>query len=604
MALSVIVSHPWCKIKPENKECLWAYIDHRQSTYSQLKKIFHKNRPYIEGVDLDREVKRILNGFIEWADSQNSLTDKIDWLISPFSRNPFANNIFLHITWLNIYRNREISESIYFVTENSGFVDAIKILSINKNIKIKVNGVLYYHLFDFLLIMKSYKELVGNLYSVITGYLFQLIYTENNLGRLSSIKNLIGAHLYSSEIVKGSFFYNDNTYSKIFDWLNEKKASFAAYVFPVNFSLIDFYKFYKSIEKSKFPIFTYAMFINLRLILSALIICIRYTKKKQKSYTYDGINITKMIHMELMRSSMRGLFPIINYYASTNLDHNNQSLLWYVDWFENQPTSRACTLGFSSKKIKVAGLRQYVIAENYSSLYLTKRQITAGAAPDYCWTGGSRTQEILSNFEARIKYARVPMIRYEYLNDYKSQDRSMNFAQDLLVLLPHSRESAHNLLEVVFSLPKSNFDSFRKIKIRAHIDFDEKYIRKFLAKINKTITFYDDRLVFSRSPIIEDFKDARIVISSDSGSAIEAVCCGIPVVNLAKCFGINYNHFDDRDSLMHTTAYSPEELSDKLLLWAKDNEKTRYTIKAELINKYFGALGSADMGGFELLLKN
>src|SRR5262249_10251826 len=99
--MDLTVVHPDCIEQCRRMSGKWIYADENLTVYQRIESTLGSSLgPLIGPADFQAAVARLRKNFVAWVDE--NLTSKAveQWILTPLYKNPFSNNLFLHISWL------------------------------------------------------------------------------------------------------------------------------------------------------------------------------------------------------------------------------------------------------------------------------------------------------------------------------------------------------------------------------------------------------------------------------------------------------------------------------------------------------------------------
>ena len=210
-----------------------------------------------------------------------------------------------------------------------------------------------------------------------------------------------------------------------------------------------------------------------------------------------------------------------------------------ISWHENQLQDKAMCKAVHEnfKGCKIVGNHGYIHFLEILNLYPLNSEAKSNFVPDTIIAPGDITNKEISNYLSYVPVYTGAPLRYGYLYDISQNlsDLSSHY-MDVLLLLPYWEDSAIEL--ICRSYPVLS-------KIYPHI-----YVRSHpassLDNIISNLPEYIDktRLIFRNDCSLNDLlKKKYIVISSSSGSILEAAANKLPAVTLANLNTITFNLF-------------------------------------------------------------
>lgn len=256
----------------------------------------------------------------------------------------------------------------------------------------------------------------------------------------------------------------------------------------------------------------------------------------------------------------------------------------FLIWYENQPLDKALQIGvcLSDQKSQVVAVRQYFPAENVLSFFSSTGEVRHGVSPKTNWVCGKRTAELFARHDSEGIYLPVPALRYAHLFP---QFVATEVSSNLVVFLTSSLEESLSILECVFANVDQAMHHFSAIRVKSH-----------QALKDDIAVLAHRRWPSVRAPVIWEqaassklLPDAALVLTAGSSVAVEALCCGIPVVLVGRTSGLDVNPLEDIDNADWRIVYFSEEFAALLENWLPHLPpiQARQARGQEIRNTYF-----------------
>ncbi|GEM_PF-2308730 len=189
--------------------------------------------------------------------------------------------------------------------------------------------------------------------------------------------------------------------------------------------------------------------------------------------------------------------------------------LTVVSWWENRAGDKMFLRGLRSTgaPVTVIGAQLYVFPDNYLGAYLTEAETTHRIAPDRLLVNGPYYLPA----EGLIPASVGPSLRYAKI--FRIPLEPASTGKGILVLLGYNTEGMRQCLDVLAKVPWPEDEPLAVRLHPAHPATDWKAL-------------LPARAVLADGDLYEHLAQARLVIGSETGTMLEAVACGLPVINL------------------------------------------------------------------------
>lgn len=567
MHTRIIVAHPRLHGNYSDYNAAWVYADEKLGCHAEIFHSLGHERLLITPRSFQEEVQRLVSEFIPWADEQIPIDDSIEWLLTPFHRNPFSSNLMLHIFWLRLLAMHCEGRDVIVFTESVGLARSCADLCIKSGWEFVWHGKSWYFLHKIRITLRSAAKLVYDVLRVFVGWLSaRVIMGKAHATKLQSSELLIDAYLYPDSITVDGVF-RDKHLPGLYEWYQEQGIITAVYPFPVKIPLFEYPRLFRRMKACTVPMLPFELLLHFGDITHSAFSCLRHGLRSGGRHHFAGTEVTALVAAERFRAATCGLLPMMLAVAPSRLSDLGIKPRWFLDWFENQPIDRANTIGFTKVRCHVLALRLYSLYPMFASLFTTEREVLAGVCPVHAWVSGEAMEDQLNRFDRKTKYSRVPALRYEHLYTYNAdQPTLVSQGETLALLLTHSSEESLAILDLALNalLLLSEFDP--QIIVKPHPDYGLKQLREVVAR-RWPWADNNERLKWETGPLTAVLSEANIIISAGSSASIEAVCRGIPVILIGRKAGLDMNPLAGVDSRLWLTVYDAEELATALRKW-------------------------------------
>lgn len=542
-------------------ECDWVYADDNLEAY-HLTRDAIKSAPLVSAEVFQQAALDLQAPFVSWVDECMSATPRSYWLATPLSKNPLDSHLFLHLVWM-VLIDRSIKRGkigVTVVTESHGLALALAELCRIRGWECKrygkINNFFCHVRHNFTVFSKWFGKLLLLFYRVAVA---KCIFTDKFVTtRLAATELLLESYVHDGDI-SGAGEFKDRYFPGLMAYYHTHGVN-AAY-FPL-LHRIPFWHLpetYASMKRSSIPFVPFEALITFRDIALAACASLRHSLsvRLQTPLAFQGIPVSALIRAECFSAGLRSVLPFALMYVPHRMAKAGIKPKYFIDWFENQPLDKGIVLGLKKDlpHCRMIAVRQYGFLTNFLSLLSSSGEVKAGVAPSENWVCGESLKPVISRFDTLGHYSAVPALRYAHLHH---SPPVLILGNTLLVLLTYSSEESMAILDCVMPLCVKEEAVAPRFVVKTHPDmnallFRQKAEQRFPALSMNTVEW-------SVSKVGELFPAARVVVTSGSSSAIEAVCRGIPVVLIGRQAGLNFNPLEEVDAKIWAIAYTPDEL--------------------------------------------
>lgn len=248
-----------------------------------------------------------------------------------------------------------------------------------------------------------------------------------------------------------------------------------------------------------------------------------------------------------------------------------------ISWYENQVSNKNLYKGLRccNKNIVIYGAQLFVYANTDLYIIVDENEKKFGVLPDkIVFNGSNYLPDVLS-----ANYTVGPSLRYERLFRIEIFREKQKI---LLLLLPYKITDAKNILDFVL---KAGIDTY-DVVIKEH-PANSRYLQRITDPKDIPGNYR-----FSNDNIYDLFSETRIAIGAFSGSLLESVSLGIPVVVIKRRLDLEYNILPDyAKGILWEEAYTEEDLKESIVRFDSELKKFNSTnigsIAAKIRDSFF-----------------
>ena len=223
-----------------------------------------------------------------------------------------------------------------------------------------------------------------------------------------------------------------------------------------------------------------------------------------------------------------------------------------VNWCEFQNFEKGLMRGMRQEFSdgRIIGAQPFLKPANHVSLFPSRQDVRFGAMPDKLLVLGSLDKALVQDVlpDTHLDYS--PAFRYQSI----FRSRGSSSGKNIFVLLGYGLSNALHILKLLMTL-QNDLKGFEKVLIKFHPAsyFGESRIRRMLKEdLPDHFHFVDGR--------VEDYLDSTAVgICGATGTSVELVTRGIPVVLVAETYGLTMDYLQVSDDHLWRLCFSPQE---------------------------------------------
>ncbi|MDD5298975.1 MAG: hypothetical protein PHD65_00615 [Gallionella sp.] len=589
--------------KMEAMECGWIYADEDLETFRLVRDTLEKPYPAVSAEVFQQTALDLQAPFVRWVDECMSTAPCDYWLATPLSKNPFESPLFLHLVWM-VLIDRTIKQGmsgIIVVTESHGLALAFAELCRIRNWECKRYGKINSLFRHWRRNLTALPKWLGKL--LLLGYrvsVAKCIFTDKYVAtRLITTELLLETYIHDGNMdrdggCKERYFPNLMAYYRA----HGVKAGYFPLLHHIPFSHLR--QTYAFMKRSETPFVPFEAFITLWDITLAGWASIRHGQALllKTPLVFQDVPVSALVRTECFTAGLRSVMPFAMLRAPRRMAEAGIKPKWFIDWFENQSLDKGIVLGIKKglPECHTIAVRQYAPLSNFLSLFSSSGEVNAGVAPIENWVCGEALKSMFTRFDTLGKYFAVPALRYAYLHQ---SPPALEACDTLLILLTHSVEESMGILDCVIPLCREKGMDISRFVAKVHPDmnlalFKQKVEQRFASLGRNTIEWSDCK-------VGELFQTARVVVTSGSSTAVEAVCRGIPVALVGRHAGLNFNPLEGINTKIWTIVYTPYELKTAITQQFCEERlpsTERFTIAKNTQNTFFMKTGAAEMRRF------
>lgn len=597
-ALRLIVAHPAALGASRGQRFCWIYGDSDGAGFSSVKQQVAGHLRWVTPEGFQECATELADSYVFWCDEQIRRAGGGDeWVLSPYSRNPFETDQFVHLIWLYLLgRLKTPPEPLMIVTASPHFAAAIKTLATERGWQHSRLGATNFVLATLKYRLHATARFARDMVQVLWRWWATRRYVSSHINRGHAADTVIVGYCHGDEVDR-----NGNFNSRYLPGLAEFLMSAGTRVaFLPIYSGIPwgrFSSFLRTSVRSKVPILWPEAYWSIGAILRAAIGCWRRALAgSREPERFLDLPTRELMTGQQWRSALGGLYALLIGKTPEHLAKMGVRPGIVMEWFENQPLGRASAMGWARAKCRHVSLRQYASFRLFTNLRVTSAQLEDGSCPSEEWVCGAQHAGYYSRYAPRIKIKIVPALRYQHL--YRLPEMREE-GVELLVLLTHSRSESLEILNMTLSA-LGGFEDAKGIplRIKPHPDHSIDEWKSWLARSEFHMF---EGVEFVRGKLDNCLLGARFAVSSGSGAAIEAVCAGVPVIWVGRQAGLETNPLEEMDVRMWAKVYDVEQMHSTLRTWLSSHPllfSERVRMGREMRDRYFSKVNDESMLSF------
>lgn len=542
---------------------------------------------------------------VEWIDKLNRINaDSTEWWFGAISsRNVHISNLFQYCCYLDIVvrlLEKGSAQPELIVVESRALAKTIL-----KSIKQDSINILFVdsylaRLRDLLFVPRCFLVSLDFIVQLIcrkmAAYISRREYGKKNLGVNPSV--IVGTFMHD-ECINEEGIFHDRYYPMLHEYY-QKKGIYSI-VNPIFAGFrYNYLSIYKKMRKSKTLFIIAEDFLKPLDYFAVLIYPFRAMFRKIRSVPFMGVDLSEIIEEEQKQQfPSTGMQAVLLYRLFGRLAKIALKPIAVVNWHENQVIDKALIIGCRKAfpDAKLIGAQIFLRPSNQLSLFLCQSEIDAGVAPDELLLTSKYQCQLAQVFTDKIPCFPVAALRYNHVFNENPKEMSLNTIENKVILilpsfdLPRAVELVKIFTETIEEIPAEV-----KIFIKCHPDYNGGHlINNFKAKS------WPNRFKIFSGSLCEALKLSTVVISSDSGSLVEAAVRGIPAIFMSNQLAFSQNYMDGIKTGNVTKCFSVFELRSALkkYLYLSNSQLNQYRMEGKrMIELFFTPVNDITMEPF------
>lgn len=535
-----------------------------------------------EEVSLNSRIE--FNNFVSFYSKLN-IENIYWWVSSPASRNTYASSLFHNFCVIKLILDCPEER---FVNLNEIWVSSKEIKKVLEevlrrrkfpNIKVVFKKGFSIHLEQF------YRRFISFKY-VFFKRCLRLLFTKI-LSLLIKKKIPNFPIVLLDTFITKHFVENDRWYGVLWDRLSDQQRQLI-YFAPtiINTNILNYIPLIISFKKSKKNFLHKEDFLKFKDILFAYKYETEILNLNFQRFDFCDINLENLVKEELsLNRDNESLYEaLLTYKFIQRISERGIKIKVSYDWFEGQSIDKSWNLGMSifyKRSTNIAYRAFFNGYPFYLSTYPIEIEKKAGVVPSKFAIQGEGSSKDLRSFLKDIQINIIPAFKADYISNW---NLSENKQKNILVTLPISKEFSKKLLENLFEISQEKNLEQIKFLIKSHPTVQmSKILNKIQKKPPDNFIFTDEKSF----PCL--LKEARVLITEASSTALESLACGIPVIIVKNFSGITYDPIpgdipqeilrkvSTRDQIIHSLNYylniTKKDL-ETIFLFAKEIRKS------------------------------
>lgn len=529
----------------------WVHFGSNQCYLKKLRLLFHGKATEIDySEELYQESKSVRSDYVKWLDAvAGDYADSREWMFSaPAVRNTYTSDLFLNVCYLEVLGQFiEDKRDIDLI-----FVDSPALISVFRNsfsdrvAYVPINGFfggMCYIRSSIRLFLRFFRYLID--YS-LRFFAAKIVFKGRRKHLLKEKKDLVLIRNFITEEFSdtGNDIIERHFFPGLYSYLKEQ--GYVPVFLPIIVKPTNYIKLFKKVLSGRRNIIFAEEFLKLRDYIFAFLVPVRALRVAINPPLYGRYNISILLkddyHFNL--TSAEYLYATLLSCLGKRLKEVHWNPKWIINWTENQAFEKGILIGLKEHfpKMKIVGGQPFIMPPNYLSPVFSKQEKLYGLLPDRVLTLGPLWKNAVSEFVEDLEIDYSPAFRYASTN---SEEPISMEGNDLFVLLGIDLENTLHIMRILLKA-KEYLKSFENVLIKMHpaSNFDENTLSDILGQR------FPESFKFVGGKLGDYFDTVSVGLCGGSGTAVELVMKGIPVVVIGETHTLTMNYLDykeDRD---------------------------------------------------------
>ena len=483
----------------------------------------------------------------EYASFINAISvdyaDNIDWWVTPFAcRNTYASDTFLNCCKLELAKTllNEGKKIEQIIVSSKGMRDALCGIIADRNfIDIKLEKSFTDRISDS---FRPIYNILATIYHITFQLFWARVYPKKHSSTVKDGIILIDTFLYEDSATNDDI--KDRHYPGLEEYLHEQERARIKYL-PTFYKIRNYRNTIKAVRKQSEKYILKEDYLRINDYLYALLHSIRIRTFRKRAYLYRDNDITSLVNEDFYTNTWAysSVEALLKYRLARRMAECSVNISCYIDWYENQEIDHGLNAGMRKyyPAAKSVGYQGYHAAKNYLSMFPIEQEYKSKVIPYELMVIGKGLIEEPKEFCQDILVATAPALRQMRIHK-KNPGRANNKGEySILVALPAVQT---DYLRIINLLKDIN----QRAAIRNYLQLNNV---QFLLKLHPSITgraMYDVREMLEHSGIrladrglYEHLDSSNLFVSTASGTCLEALGKGIPVIIVGSDRGLTYN---------------------------------------------------------------
>lgn len=568
--MEIILSSTFCfslkKLTDDKSLTRWIYFGSNPKIQNKLKGFFARTGEEINfGEKLYKVSQLIRDSFVQWLDDVSlNYENDIRWMLSaPAVRNTYISNLFLNVCYFKVFERyiKENKEIDCIFVDSPALAKLIRDTFPAKTQYLRSNMAASFFRYGMLFlksVLRFFRYLIDcGLRFICAQWVFgnrkKEFFSDNQ--KIVLIRNFISEKFADNDndILERHFF--PGLYKHL------KKNSVTPVFLPIIIKPTNYLRLFKKVLASNRNIFFFEEFLKINDYFFAFLSPFRSFTMKIESRLFQKNNINELLKEDFFYNltSMEFLYSMLLTRLGIRLKEVHCNPEWIINWSENQTFEKGIIKGLKTvfREMKVIGAQPFIVPPNYLSPVYTKQEQLNEILPDRILCLGPIWEKVISERLEDLNIEYSPAFRYTALAVEKPAKVQ---GDDLLVLLGIDLNNTVHILCILLKIYKKiTFMKDILIKLHPASNFDKKKLELIIGER------FPELFKFIGGRLDQYFENASVGLCGASGTSVELVMKGIPVVTIGETHTLTMNYLEYKeDSDIWQICFSADQVLEAL----------------------------------------
>ena len=511
----------------------------------------------------DRVAREIRSDHIKWIDQLNRRygQDVEWWFTRTASRNSYFSNLFQYSCYLEtlerIWNDADAKPELIFV-ESLGLATAIRDWAARRGIATQVipaNTEKYYLLSNYFTSLIRFGYFICILIlRQIAAYISKKKFGGKAVphGKLAIVDTFVHDISLDDHGV-----FHDIYLPYLYEYL--EKNGFQVLIHPVLFGFsFNYFSIYKRMRQSGTFFIIPEDYLHLSDYLSLLGYPFRTWRRKITAEPFRNFDLSGIINEDEVKGlgDSSSLLAGLIYRLFFRLGRTGMRPQRVISWYENQVIDKALMAAARQAfpQTRLVGAQICLYAYNLLFPFPVQSEVEAGIVPHLLLGMSEHLCKFAQTFTQDLPCRPAAALRYAYIFGERQKVMAAKRGSTVLVLLPHDLPEAAELLEILL-MGLNRLQEDARVLIKCHPNYTPRDLKRAVGEQH-----WSERFEIYQGILADAIRGAAVVISSTSGTIVEAAALGIPVIFVGRQNALNNNVLEGVETELIMECFTEKEL--------------------------------------------